>query len=94
MVVLIVLNTAYCMPLFFDKELFPIEGVNETMYGRRNTALGDSYTYQWVYKTVLFYVIMYAIPLMILAVLTVLLLRALKKAKKARENMTTQAVSA
>ena len=82
------------MPLFFDNKLYKItKEDNRTYLQRKNTNLGNNDVYQWFYKTVLSYAVMYAAPLLILAVLTGFLLRALAKAKRVRTKMTSNNVS-
>ena len=91
---LVILNIVYSLPFFLDKKLYKvINEDNSTSLVRSNTALGNSNVYQWLYKTVLFYVIMYGIPLIMLAVFTGFLLRALTKARIERQRMTGHKVS-
>ena len=90
----VIINVAYCLPFFLDKQLQKIKNEdNSTSLVRSNSALGNSNVYQWFYKTILFYVIMYGMPLIVLAVFTGFLLRALAKARISRERMTGQNVS-
>ena len=93
-IAVIIINVAYCIPFFLDKQLHKIKNEdNSTSLVRSNSALGNSNLYQWLYKTILFYVIMYGMPLIMLAVFTGFLLTALTKARINRERMTGQNVS-
>ena len=89
----IILNVAYCIPFFLDKQLHEVTNEdNSTSLIRKNSDLGDNNIYQWLYKTMLFYVIMYGVPLITLAVLTGFLIRALARARSKRKRMTSQNV--
>ena len=91
---LVILNIAYTLPFYLDKNLYKVTNEdNSTSLVRSNSALGNSDVYQWFYKTMLFYVLMYGAPLITLAVLTGLLIRALAKARIQRQRLTGQNVS-
>ena len=92
--VLVMLNIFYNLPFFLDKKLYKVKNEdNSTSLVRSNSALGNSNVYQWLYKTILFYVVMYGMPLIMLAVFTGFLLRALTKARIKRQRMTGHKVS-
>ncbi len=65
---------------------------NSTSLVRAKSVLAKSNKWQLVYKTVMYFTIMYGIPLIILAVLTTFLLKSLGEAKKKRRNMAANKV--
>ena len=65
---------------------------NSTSLVRVKSVLAKSNKWQLVYKTVMYFTIMYGIPLIILAVLTIFLLKSLREAKKMRRNMAANKV--
>ena len=85
------------VPIFFDYEI----GVNrvsasETIYIAVHREQAHNYWYQVLYKTTLYYVIMYIVPWFVLAVMTVYLVKAVKQAQLFRSqmgnNMNQQAI--
>ena len=71
LVVVTLTVTVYELPTFFNQHL--------TFF--------SNHWYQLVYKTSLYYIIMYLIPWIILAIVTVFLTRAVKQAQKFRSQM-------
>ena len=83
LVAVITFCTLFELPVFLDFHL-EVEfdnKTNTTNLLRVYSALGNDHTYQVVYKTTLYYTIMYLIPFLVLTIFTVLLVRALNKSK-------------
>ena len=80
--------TVYELPTFFDNNVVKIiDSNNKTVYIPTYGELNLNHWYQLVYKTSLYYIIMYLIPWIILAIVTVFLTRAVKQAQKFRSQM-------
>ena len=76
------------VPIFFDYEIGTIRSsTSETIYVAAHRPQAHNYWYQLIYKTTLYYVIMYIIPWFILAVMTVFLVKAVKQAQHFRSQM-------
>ena len=80
--------TVYELPTFFDNNVVRIiDSRNKTAYIPTYGELNLNHWYQLVYKTSLYYIIMYLIPWIILAIVTGFLTRAVKQAQKFRSQM-------
>ena len=76
------------IPIFFDYEVGTIRvSASEIIYVAVHRAQVHNYWYQVVYKTTLYYVIMYIVPWFVLAVMTVYLVKAVKQAQLFRSQM-------
>ena len=75
---------------FFDRKIVKFSGSNnKTYYIPLHSDHSFNYWYQIIYKTTSYYIIMYIIPWILLAVITVFLVRAVRQAKKFRCQMGT-----
>ena len=75
---------------FFDRKIIKFVGSNnKTYYIPVHSDHSFNYWYQIIYKTTSYYIIMYIIPWILLAVMTVFLVRAVRQAKKFRTQMGT-----
>ena len=72
--ILVLVSVVFNLPRFFEYKVVIVNG----MARRINTEFGSSSSYQVVYKGVIFYVVMFIMPVCILVVLTLLLIRQLK----------------
>ena len=80
--------TIYELPTFFDNEVNSIlDSDNKTFYVPAYGELNKNYYYHLIYKTTLYYIIMYLIPWILLAIITVFLTRAVKQAQQFRSQM-------
>ena len=80
--------TVYELPTFFDNNVVKMmDSNNNTVYLPTYRQLNLNHWYQLVYKTSLYYAIMYLIPWIILAIVTGFLTRAVKEAQKFRSQM-------
>lgn len=87
--IVLVLCTLFELPVYLDFHVSVEQDENNrTILKRTMTELGKNEVYLIVYKTTAYYSIMYAIPLLMVAILTVLLVKALHKAKNIRRQMT------
>ena len=65
-----------------------VNGTSEFTLSRQRTALGMTFSFQYVYKVIIFYLIMYVIPLTILIILTSKLMKAIRMTTEKRLQMT------
>lgn len=87
----IVMCTLFELPVYLDFHLLVTEDEDgHVILERAYTELGNNHIYQLVYKTTLYYAVMYVIPLIILTIFTTLLIRALNHSKKIKEQMRPQ----
>ena len=90
---LIVVTLAVCayeFASFFDRKVVKfVDSNNKTYYIPVHADHSFNYWYQIVYKTTSYYLIMYIIPWILLAVMTVFLVRAVRQAGKFRSQMAT-----
>ena len=86
----IVFNVLYSLPLFLDSYVKRVYSEKyELWYNTRVYSwLGRNWSYQFAYRTVLYFLLMYSIPLLMLLVMVVKLIRALKLANRKRSQMT------
>ena len=83
--------TVYEIPTFFDNEIRKLKNSsNETIYVPAYGELNLNYYYQLIYKTTLYYTIMYVIPWILLAIMTILLVKTIRKARKFRKQVGNQ----
>ena len=83
-----ILTILFEVPIFFDYEIGTIRvSTSTTMYVAVHRSQVHNYWYQLIYKTTLYYVIMYIIPWLVLAVMTVFLVKAVKQAQHFRSQM-------
>ena len=88
LVVVTLTVTVYELPTFFDNNVLKIiDSNNKTIYIPAYGELNLNHWYQLVYKTSLYYIIMYLIPWIILAIVTGFLTRAVKQAQQFRSQM-------
>ena len=88
-VMLMIAVTTFQIPFFLD--FYPARETAEdgsTILVRRYTSLALNKTYQMVYKTTIYYIVMYALPLVLLMWFTFHLINALSQATKQRAQMT------
>ena len=90
-IILIVCAVAYCIPEFFRSQLItmniPTYGANGTLTINRatNTAFGRASVF--VYKNVMYFIFLLALPLLIVTLLNVRLIYALNELRKKRSEM-------
>ena len=82
-----VLGFAYSIPRFLEYRLVYNPRAHRKV--RTMTALMKSHTYRLWYHGVSFYIVIYIIPLILLATLTYKLLRAIRKARKKRAGLVS-----
>ena len=80
----------YNMPRFFERQVFTHYSENGTwiIEGYGNTELGNNYYYLWIYRTVMYYLLGFTLPLPILFFITIKLCKTLKKARESRKKMS------
>ena len=89
LLVVVVLNVAFALPLFFDSYAAFIQRKDGGWSPLRSyTWLGANWYYQFIYRNVLYFTLMYAIPLLMLFVMVVKLINALRQANQTRSEMT------
>ena len=88
LIVLVVMVTIYALPTFWELQIITMtNNFNETIYVPYNGKLSLDYWYQFLYKTTLYYLLMYIIPWILLAVMTIFLVKAVKQAQHFRSQM-------
>ena len=88
LVVICMLVVIYEIPIFFDNVVKEIKtSGNKTIYVPSYTHLNLNHWYQLLYKTTIYYIIMYIVPWFALALMTFHLVKAIKKAKEFRSQM-------
>ncbi len=90
LVVVIFVVILYEVPTFLDNKVVSVWSSvsNETVYWPAYGKLSLDKNYQLIYKTSLYYIIMYLIPWIMLAIITVFLVRAVKQARDFRRNIS------
>ena len=90
---LIIVTLAVCVyefASFFDRKVLKfVDSNNKTYYIPVHANHSFDYWYQILYKTTSYYIVMYVIPWILLAVMTVFLVRAVRQARKFRSQMAT-----
>ena len=88
LMIFVVMATIYALPTFWELQIFKVTNhYNETIYVPSHGKLSLDNWYQFLYKTTLYYLLMYIIPWILLAVMTVFLLKAVKQAQHFRSQM-------
>ena len=83
------------IPLFLDDRLeWVTQPDNSTLLDQVYTALGQNQVYLHLYKTALYYICVFILPVVILSVLTFLLVRELRRSSRMRAAMVNTASSA
>lgn len=78
----------YNIPRFFERQIRLVADTCGEVVKTEKTALGDSWIYFLVYKTILYFVFRAFGPLLTLIVLNTTLMRALHAVRKRREQLT------
>ena len=90
---LIIVTLAVCVyefPSFFNRKVIKLVTYdNKTYFIPVHAEHSYNYWFELLYKTTSYYLIMYIIPWILLAVMTVFLVRAVRQAKKFRSQMGT-----
>ena len=85
---LFLIVTIYALPTFWELQINIFTNpYNKTLYVPSYSELNLNYWYQFLYKTTLYYLLMYIIPWILLAVMTVFLVKAVKQAQHFRSQM-------
>ena len=88
LIALFLIVTIYALPTFWELEIIRlINPYNETIYVPSYSELSLNYWYQFLYKTTLYYLFMYIIPWIFLAIMTIFLVKAVKQAQHFRSEM-------
>ena len=88
LIIICVIIVIYEIPIFFDNEVKELKiSENNTIYVPAYRQLNLNYWYQMLYKTTFYYIIMYIIPWILLAIMTVFLVNAVKQAQQFRFKM-------
>ena len=88
LIIICVVIVIYEIPIFFDNEVKKLKiSENNTIYVPAYRQLNLNYWYQILYKTTFYYIIMYIIPWILLAIMTVFLVKAVKQAQQFRSKM-------
>ena len=88
LIIICVIIVIYEIPIFFDNEVKKIKvSENNTIYVPAYRQLNLNHWYQILYKTTFYYIIMYIIPWILLAIMTVFLVKAVKHSQQFRCKM-------
>ena len=78
----------FVIPIFFDYKIGTIRvSASEAIYVSVHREQAHNYWYQLLYKTTLYYVIMYIVPWFLLAIMTIYLVKAVKQAQLFRAQI-------
>ena len=88
---IILFAISFNIPRFFERQVFVEYSENGTFIQcwYENTDLSNNEYYLWIYRTVFYYIIGYAIPLPILMWTTVKMITTMKQARESRKLMST-----
>ena len=92
LICMVLLSVLFKLPAFFERRLifnYPMDG----MMAFSDNALVKSRLYLILYKSLLFYIVSYILPIIGLTYMTIALIVSLRKAYKKRQTMTSQVTS-
>ena len=89
-----IFSIIYNIPIYNEYTLYTVtaeDGSGTTSIKWRYSGLGTNYYYSLIYRIIMYYLIIFIGPLIVLLVISIKLIRALRKAQKSRSKMSLTA---